>query len=330
MLVLAPLLSVVVVLLLSPLQVASQSLANSGACPATSGLARDVGQTQTLGAGEAAYIDRRTKVVQQAWLDKLSALNLSSDAVTAMIQKDPPRIAFAMSGGGLTATLFNTGYLQGLDARNATAQARGTAGLLDLFSYIGGLSGGSWALGTLALNDWPTVQSLHDNVWQLEDGGLPAVPPRLSATDLVSPLVAALNQAGQLLSGVLTPGLSVVNVWGTLLAGHFVATSSPFTAQWSDISSTPSFQNASKPFPLVTAIDYQGAALRPAGGNATIVEFNPYEFGSWDPAIAAFANISVMGTPLTGGNAPQDGQCVLGYATAWVHLLLGAGMHRWH
>lgn len=116
------------------------------------------------------------------------------------------------------------------------------------------------------------MQSLHDNVWQLEDGGLPAVPPRLSATDLVSPLVAALNQAGQLLSGVLAPGLSVVNVWGTLLAGHFVATSSPFTAQWSDISSTPSFQNASKPFPLVTAIDYQGAALRPAGGNATIVE----------------------------------------------------------
>lgn len=158
-----------------------------------------------------------------------------------------------------------------MDSRNGTAQARGTAGLLDLFMYIAGLSGGSWALGTITLNDWPTVQYLHDNVWQLEDGGLPATPPRLGVTDLATPLFAAINQAGTLLSGVLSPGLSIINVWGTLLASHFVQ-NSPYTALWSDIASTPSFVNASKPFPLVTAIDYQGATLAPAGGNATIVE----------------------------------------------------------
>lgn len=58
--------------------------------------------------------------------------------------------------------------LSGFDSRNGTAQARGTGGLLQLASHVAGLSGGSWAVGSLALSDWNTAQTLKDQVWNLE------------------------------------------------------------------------------------------------------------------------------------------------------------------
>ena len=56
--------------------------------------------------------------------------------------------------------LYSAGIAQGLDGRNATANERGTGGVLQLADYFAGLSGGSWVTGAFAINNWPTVSSL--------------------------------------------------------------------------------------------------------------------------------------------------------------------------
>lgn len=52
-----------------------------------------------------------------------------------------PKVGCALPGGGLRAALFAAGSLSGLDARNETAKKAGTGGLLQVASYISGLSG---------------------------------------------------------------------------------------------------------------------------------------------------------------------------------------------
>jgi len=64
--------------------------------------------------------------------------------------------------------LVGSGVLQGLDGRNETANDAKVGGILQLADYVSGLSGGSWATGSLAMNDWRTTQDLKDNVWDLE------------------------------------------------------------------------------------------------------------------------------------------------------------------
>jgi lysophospholipase len=63
----------------------------------------------------------------------LNALNITADAW--------PKIGIAQPGGGLRAAQYAAGALSGLDARNETAKAAGTGGLLQVASYITGLSG---------------------------------------------------------------------------------------------------------------------------------------------------------------------------------------------
>ena len=40
--------------------------------------------------------------------------------------------------------------------------------ILQLATYIAGLSGGSWLVGSLAVNDFPTIFKLRD-VWSLKE-----------------------------------------------------------------------------------------------------------------------------------------------------------------
>lgn len=47
----------------------------------------------------------------------------------------------AIPGGGLRAAQYGAGCLSGLDARNDSAKAAGSGGLLQVTSYLTGLSG---------------------------------------------------------------------------------------------------------------------------------------------------------------------------------------------
>ena len=69
-------------------------------------------------------------------------------------------MGLAVSGGFLRAALVGAGTFQAFDQRNASSVAAGTGGVLQLASYMTGLSGGSLFLSSLAINNMPIIEDL--------------------------------------------------------------------------------------------------------------------------------------------------------------------------
>lgn len=134
-------------------------------------------QTQSLHPQEVEYINSRASTVLpdawKAWLGDGSAISYNISSFGGNFSK----IGIAISGGGYRAAQFGAGVLSGLDARNESAKAAGTGGLLQVSSYISALSGlcllhptraaltcsftgGSWLTGSLLFNEFPTIRDL--------------------------------------------------------------------------------------------------------------------------------------------------------------------------
>lgn len=84
---------------------------------------------------------------------------------------------------------------------------------------------------------------------------------------------------------------------------------------FSSIAEDTEIVQAQAPLPIILANE------RPSGqtqipANATIFEFNPWEFGSFDPGTAAFAPLRYIGSNFTDGRVAQDGECVAGFDNA--------------
>ena len=60
-----------------------------------------------------------------------------------------PNIALAFSGGGYRACLNGAGAVQAFDSREPIAKAGKLGGLLQSSTYIAGLSGGGWLVGSI-------------------------------------------------------------------------------------------------------------------------------------------------------------------------------------
>jgi lysophospholipase len=101
-------------------------------------------KNQSLHPSEEEYVNTRLTTVipnqWQYWIGDGSAIgyNLSSFNSSSL-----PKIGIAISGGGYRAAQFGAGVLSALDARNESAKAAGTGGLLQVTSYLSGLSGAS-------------------------------------------------------------------------------------------------------------------------------------------------------------------------------------------
>jgi lysophospholipase len=83
-----------------------------------------------------------------------------------------PNIAIAASGGGYRALMNGAGALQAFDNRTANSTSSGQlGGILQAATYLSGLSGGAWLVGSIYMNNFSDVSSLRDNgsVWQFED-----------------------------------------------------------------------------------------------------------------------------------------------------------------
>lgn len=174
-------------------------------------------------------------------------------------------------------------------------------------SYVAGLSGGGWGVGSLAINDWPTPQSLLDNTYDLSAGLLYASASNASTASYQTAI-------GNDLTAKLAAGyqVSLIDYWGRLLSQQLVSqNTSTNTAglQWSSIQQSQAFTSAAYPFPLVTMLQYTQGRVA-AGGNGTIWEVNPYESGSWDQGIAAFTPTTILGSPLSSGTTTA---CITGY-----------------
>ncbi len=102
----------------------------------------------------------------------------------------PINIGIALSGGGFRAMLHGAGCISALDGRsnshdtNRNRQVSTLGGLLQSSSYIVGVSGGSWALSSLVVNDFHTIEQISK--WNLSSSifmGIPDVKVRHPTTE---------------------------------------------------------------------------------------------------------------------------------------------------
>ncbi|PPQ70690.1 hypothetical protein CVT24_000172 [Panaeolus cyanescens] len=306
------------------------------ACPdlSTSPLIRTFSpQNQSIHPLESQYIQSRINdVLPDAWKDWLgdgSAIEYNLDNITTPF----PKVGIALPGGGLRAAQFAAAALAALDGRNATAKNAGTGGLLQVASYISGLSGGSWTIGSLVFNDFPLIHDLVFGTENESDGWLLDIP-------LVTPdgddVLSSSNQAfyGSILQSVISKAkagidTSMTDPWSRMISYHFLNQTSRqnfFTNNtahgagqlWSRILTLPAYQKQQLPFPIVVANS------RPSGSklttilplNSTVYEITPLELASFDPSLSAAMNISYAGTHLTDGRSDNGSSCVQGFDQA--------------
>lgn len=304
----------------------------NAACPSNSTLIRE---GDSVSEKEAEWIDSRHQKTTAALKEYLSNVGLLADAKFLSNASDHVNVALAFSGGGLRALLSGAGQYAALDNRTSTDDLS-LAGVLQSSTYISGLSGGAWLLSSFIYQNWPTVDEMvfEDpyNVWNYTSIGL-----FLNTSDplsLVYGLVAnnyndtITNAAyynlpvGEGIKNDLQLKLnagfrtSITDLWGRILA-HLLFPQGKDnwfdSATWSEIRNLRTFANHDMPFPVVTAL-----ARRPGSLvydlNSPIIEFNPFEMGSFDTSINTFHDVKYLGTPVK--NGVPSGNCVSGFDNA--------------
>jgi lysophospholipase len=98
--------------------------------------------------------------------DVVGYLNDNAKNVSAL-----PNVGIAVSGGGYRALMNGAGAVKAFDSRTENASTSGhLGGLLQSSTYIAGLSGGSWLLGSIYINNFSTIANLQTHkdgsVWQ--------------------------------------------------------------------------------------------------------------------------------------------------------------------
>ena len=310
--------------------------------------------TQSLYPQESEYVQRRQEDAAQTWQDFLEQTETGYDVATLLAndtETEGPKLAIAVSGGGYRyvllsislcahelrggwrrAAIYGAGSLLAFDDRNESA----VAPALQLSSYLSGLSGGSWLVTSLIMNDFP-------DLWSLVTGtGDEDQPGWLLDYNLIAPagLIVTDNNAyyDTLIADVQVKAengfpVSITDIWSRALAYHMFNQTTPdnfYDTQathdqgllWSSLRYVPSFQNAEVPLPLVVALtrpseeqqtDAEGVIIPLVN---TQVEFSPFTFGSYDPSLGALVDVDLAGTPLDSGAPLNSSACVNGFSNA--------------
>ena len=288
-------------------------------CPSDVNLLREASGVSN---NESEWLKKRDAVTQDSLRDFLSraTANFSDtslfDKLLGPNSSNVPKIGIAASGGGYRAMLSGAGMISAMDNRTTGADEHGLGGLLQSATYLAGLSGGNWLVGTLAWNNWTSVQDIvnnftkDDSIWDLSHsiitpGGI-NVFSTASRWKEIADAVDDKQDAGF--------NISLTDVWGRALSyGFFPSLENGGEGYtWSTLRDADVFKNAEMPFPISVADGrYPGTTI--INLNATLFEFNPYEMGSWDPTLNAFTDVKYLGTNVTNGTPVIEGKCVAGY-----------------
>ncbi|CCG83732.1 protein of unknown function [Taphrina deformans PYCC 5710] len=273
-------------------------------CPSTL-----IREANTISPDELTYLTSRAPQVQAALRTFLNSANITGLNVSSLFanQTTIPRAAFAASGGGLRAMTVGGSIFNALDSRS---QVGTLGGILQGCQYMAGLSGGSWLIGSSAVNNFATIPQLvasHwdiDNVFSAPQGGI------INTVEYYTDIVEQVQDKSD---DFFT---SITDYWGRVISYHLLNnTNGDPSTQWSDIANTTSFVNHSMPFPLVVA-DGRAPGMAIATDNATVYEFNPFEFGSWDEQVYSFTPTRYLGSNLNNGQPVDGSTCVTGYDNA--------------
>ena len=261
-------------------------------CPSTRPSVRSA---SGLSNNETSWLETRRKNTVQPMHDFLGRMNIAGFDAASYITNNAkntsalPNVAIAFSGGGYRACLNGGGALQAFDSREQNGTATGQlGGLLQSATYVAGLSGGGWLVGSIFVNNFTTISGLLDNpnnvssVWEF--GNSIFEGPASSKIQLLSSAQYfdnIYNEVGDKADAKFNT--SVTDYWGRALSYQLVnASDGGPDYTWSSIQLQDSFANAQSPMPILIA-DSRAPGEKLIPGNTTVFEFNPFEFGTWDP-----------------------------------------------
>lgn len=254
----------------------------------------------------------------------LTRMNISGFDATSYINKVSgnastlPNIGIAVSGGGYRALMNGAGFLAAADNRTNNGTNTGQiGGLLQSATYVAGLSGGGWLVGSMYTNNFSSVQTLRDgspksSVWQFgnsilegpDDGGIQL----FTSADYYATIedeVSHKQDAGF--------NASLTDYWGRALSYQLVnATDGGPAYTFSSISLQDNFRDGSIPFPVLVT-DGRAPNTKIISLNSTVYEINPFELGSWDPTTYGFAPLRYVGSNFSGGVIPDNAECIEGF-----------------
>ncbi|KAJ5580562.1 hypothetical protein N7450_006863 [Penicillium hetheringtonii] len=279
-----------------------------------------------LSSNETDWLKKRREKTQTALSDFFGHVKVGDYDVKSYLEKHKsnssniPNIGIAVSGGGYRALMNGAGAIKAFDSRTDNATTEGhLGGLLQSATYLSGLSGGSWLLGSIYINNFTTIDKLQTHsdgaVWQFgnsilegpDTGGIQLLDSASYYKDIAD-AVDGKKKAGY--------DTSITDIWGRALAYQmFNATDGGIDYTWSSIAKTSEFQDGDYPLPLVVA-DGRNPGELVVGSNSTVYEFNPWEFGTFDPTVYGFAPLESLGSRFVGGSLPNNESCIGGYDNA--------------
>ena len=155
---------------------------------------------------EKEWLKKRRPNTLQPMRELLKRINIAGFDAGAYFDKHAsnttalPNVAIAFSGGGYRAMTNGAGALAAFDSRTPNATGSGQiGGLLQSATYIAGLSGGGWLVGSIYTNNFTSVQNIIDKngdggIWQFGNSILDGKKSRHRCGAL---LTADRTQAGR-------------------------------------------------------------------------------------------------------------------------------------
>lgn len=295
----------------------------SVSCPATRPTVRSAAK---LSSNETSWLKGRREKALTGLKDFFGHVTVGDYDVASYLDNHSsnisniPNIGIAVSGGGYRALMNGAGAIKAYDSRTNNASTSGhLGGLLQSATYVAGLSGGSWLLGSIYINNFTTIDKLqtHEDgaVWQfgnsILEGPKSGSIQILDSASYYKDLAEAVNSKKD--AGFDT---SLTDIWGRALAYQmFNASNGAISYTWSSIADTSDFQDGNYPMPLVVA-DGRNPGELVVGSNSTVYEFNPWEFGTFDPTIHGFVPLKYLGSRFEGGSLPDNESCISGFDSA--------------
>ncbi|ROV93345.1 hypothetical protein VSDG_06883 [Cytospora chrysosperma] len=293
-------------------------------CPAARPTIRSAA---TLSDNETEWLTKRRAATVQPMADFLGRANISgfdaasyinglADNTTAL-----PNIAIAMSGGGYRALMNGAGFIAAADDRTpGSTDTGGIGGLLQASTYVAGLSGAGWLVGSIYCNNFSTVVNLRDGseqsaVWKFDRSIF--VGPEQSGLSILN-TVEYWDDVADAVSAKANAGFegSITDYWGRALSYQLInATDGGPSYTFSSIALDENLISGSIPMPILVA-DGRAPGTTIVSLNATNYEINPWEMGSFDPTVYGFAPTKYLASNFSGGVVPDDGSCVEGFDNA--------------
>ena len=235
---------------------------HGGDCPSERPFIRDALE---LSPNETSWLERRRNNTVSSMSDFLRRLNISGFDAASYLRNHAnnatalPNVAIAASGGGYRAMLNGAGAIKAFDSREDEALTAGhLGGLLQSATYVAGLSGGGWLVGSLFVNNFTTISALQagrnsSSLWELGNSVVEGPDQSglniFNSADYFSTIANEVSDKKD--AGF---GTSITDYWGRGLSFQFVnATDGGPSYTWSSIQLQDTFSMGQSPMPILVA-----------------------------------------------------------------------------